>query len=185
MVDPGGVGVHGRTDSRNCGAHRTKDAGLEQTDTELRLTRFRAVGDLRVEVRIEVTVSDAPERGAPGLPGADSDSADAKQRHIVEDVLTAEQTQLAASENLRAIFEPDRHVYLTHVDLRPGLGAIAEVVVHGSVVDLRRKPEVDAEVQARFLASRRERRESGAQSRPNARAPRAPALHFREHPEGV
>jgi len=50
----------------------------------------RAVGQLCVEVWIDVAVSDAAQRGPSILAPSDPDRADTEQGLIVEDVLAAE-----------------------------------------------------------------------------------------------
>src|SRR5205823_7159975 len=87
-------------DIRTCGSDRAvavgvpgpeRDAGLERADAELRrLSTSRAVGQLCVEVRIDVPVPDAAQSRSRALTGGDPDRADAEQRLIVQDVLAAE-----------------------------------------------------------------------------------------------
>src|SRR4029077_13992993 len=161
--------------------------GLEQANAQLRLSRLGAVRDLSVEVRIDIAIADASERRPTALcvAGPDADGTDSEQRHVVQDVLTAEQAQLATRQDLRTVLEPDRQVHLTHVDLRAGLGAVAEVVMHAGVLDLWREAEVDAEVQTSLFAFRVERCEGGEQPGTNARIRGAAVRLLREHPEDV
>src|SRR5207253_9680730 len=116
------------------------NARLEDADGNLRWRpALGAVGNLGVEVRIDIAVSDAARRRAARLPAADAYPTDAEQGHVLHDVLSPEQAELAASQNLGPVLEPDRQVHLAHVDLR------AELVVGARVLDLRREPEVHAE----------------------------------------
>ena len=132
----------------------------------MRLSGLRAVRDLGYEVRIQVPVPDPTERRPLALPAADGDRADAVQRHVLEDVLPAEQSQLTTGEDLRTVLEANRQVDLTHVDLRARLNATGssgatELVVHTAVLDLRREAEVDCELETGFCASGFERCEGG------------------------
>src|SRR6266511_4255588 len=86
---------------------------------------------------------------------------------------------LATREDLGSVFHPDGQVDLAHVDLR------AELVVDTSVLDLRRKAEVNCQVHAGFLAARFECREGWEQSGADAAIRRTAVVHFRKHPEGV
>src|SRR6266853_6697546 len=157
-----------RFDARNA-RHRVRrrarttaddDAGLEQADRELHLVlRRRAVSDLRVEVWIQVTVADATERRTTSLLETWANGADPEQRHVIEDVLAVEQTQFTTGKDLRAVLEPHRQVHLAHVDLG------AELVVGvAALLNLRRGPDVYAEVQPAFLTLCVERRECRQQT---------------------
>ena len=99
------------------------------------------------ELRIDVAVADAAERGAgAGARAALAGAADAEQRLVGQDVLALEEAQLAADEQL-APAAADGQEHLTHVDL----GAEA-VVDAGGAVDLRREAEMHAEIGVAFLA---------------------------------
>src|SRR5690242_13135260 len=115
---------------------------LEQADRELRRrSRLRAVRHLGVEVRIDVAVPN-PAQGRPApLARSDTHGSDAEQRLVIEDVLAAEQTELATDEHL-APRAAHGEIDLPHVDL----GA-AGLIVHAGVLDLRRKAEMHAEVE--------------------------------------
>ena len=74
---------------------------------------------------------------------------------VVQDVLTLEQPQFAARENLTPL-AANRQVHLPHVDLR------AELVVSvKTILNLRRESDVSGEIHAGFLAACFERREGG------------------------
>src|SRR2546426_12433207 len=113
------------------------------------MTWLRAVRRLSVEVRIEVPVWEPTQGGALRLPTPDPHRADPEQRHVLENILTAEQAQLAAGEDRGPVLESDGQVHLAHVDLRAGLKAasrnVPELVVVGAVLNLRREPEVHSE----------------------------------------
>src|SRR6266705_927162 len=157
---------------RRTGTTADDDAGLEQADRELHLVlRRRAVSDLRVEVRIQVTIADATECCTTTLLETGANRANAEQRHVIEDVLAVEQTQFTTREELRAVLEPDRQVHLAHVDKG------AELVVGVTIVlNLWRKPDVYAEVQPAFLTLRVERRECRQQTGAHAAVSQLRAL---------
>src|SRR2546422_5405063 len=114
-----------------------------------------------------MAVPEGPRRRPARRPAADANGADAEQRHVLHDFLAAEQPELPAGENLGSVLEPDRQVDLAHVDLGARLRTVAEVVVNAGVLDLRREPEVDAEVHAGFLAARLKGGEGGKEPGPN------------------
>src|SRR5690606_40457492 len=113
----------------------------------------RTVGGLRVEVRIDVAEPDAAERGA-AVADHTAARAGAGERHVGEDVLPLEETDLAAGEDLSPR-SAHCEIRFAQVDLR------TEVVVQTVALDLRREAEVHAEVEAAFLASGGERRVAG------------------------
>ena len=121
----------------------------------------RAVGQLGIEVGIDVAVADPPERSAAALHV--THGANSEQGLVVQDVLTLEQPQLAARQNLTP-FATDGQVDLTHVDT---IGILKAVVRVAGVLDLRREADVRGEVHACFFAARFERREGRQQAGPN------------------
>src|SRR5206468_7986313 len=126
------------------------------------------------EVRIQIPVTDTAQGCSPALTKVDPDGPDAKQRHVVDDVLASEQGELATSEDLRPVLEPDRQVHLAHIDL------CAELIVDTCVLDLRSEPEVDPQVQAGFLTLGLERGERREQSGADARVRRATVVDLGE-----
>src|SRR5207253_3296284 len=112
-----------------------------------------------------VAVTDSAQRRPTTTAATHPDGADAEQGLVIQDVLAPEQRELAAGEDL-APGTTERHIHLPHVNLRAGLRAVPEVVVHGacpwgdvSILDLWREPEVDPQVHSSFFAARLERGE--------------------------
>ena len=144
---------------------------------------------MRIEVRIDVAVPDPAERGPAALGRIsyyareshirNAHRADTKQGHVVHDVLATKQRELTADEDLRPVLEADRHIDLAHIDLG------AELVVRAGVLNLRREPEMDPQVQAAFLPPRLESCERREQSGTDARVRGPAVVNLSEHPEGV
>src|SRR5207244_11067035 len=174
-------------DARNLGLGVAvrHDAGLEQTDADLcGVLGGRAVGQLGIEVGIDVAVADPPERSAAALHV--THGANSEQGLVVQDVLTLEQPQLAARQNLTP-FATDGQVDLTHVDPIRILKAVVRVA---GVLDLRRESDVSGEVHPGLLAARFKCREGGQEAGANVAvrpgpAGRRRAVLVRERPEGV
>src|SRR5205823_3412824 len=176
---------------------RPDDARLEETDAQLcRRARPGRIRHLRVEVGIDVAVTDPAQRRPTTTATTHPHGADAEQGLVIQDVLASEQRELAAREDL-APLTTHGQIYLAHVDLRAGLSAVSEVVVRGpavitgsgtrwhTVVDLRRKPKVDCQVHPGFLAACLERRERRQEAGANARVGWTTLRRFREYPERI
>ena len=144
------------------GSRRIERARLKEADRELRrLTAGRAVGDLGLEVGIEIAVADATQRRTGCLNA--SLCSGAVQRHVVENVLTPEHPQLTPREELAAVPHAHGQVHLAHVDLCTGSG-----VVWAAVLNLRRESHVRTEVVLALPALRVEHREAGQEPGANS-----------------
>src|SRR5207302_5853032 len=98
---------------------------------------------LRIEVGIQITVPDSNQSRAACLDTALRPGP--VQRHVVENVLPQEHTELAPSEQLATTLEAHGQVHLAHVDLGQSVVSLA------SVVDLRCEAEMHTEVVAAFV----------------------------------
>src|SRR5207237_7614294 len=125
-------------DVERCRARAVDEARVEQADRERnRCARRRAVGQLGIEVRIDIAEPDAPE-GRPAGPDAAAGRPDPEQGRVVEDVLALVETELTAGQHLPPT-AADGEVHLAHVDLG------TEDIVHARAVDLGGDAEVDAD----------------------------------------
>src|SRR5690606_28317438 len=134
--------------------------GIEYSDGEAETVEVRRrIGDLPDPVGIDIAEADRPERGIRRRGVVRVYSADARERHVVQDRVGAEQTEVAAELERAETVIAERHEDLAHVEsgrsqrrvqpLRPLLKVRAAVVRGDAGEEAEREADVVAVLRRR------------------------------------